>query len=178
MGAQLPQGCLAAIQGNMTAPKDFAWVVPKPVVIVVHLNNHPAWALVDSGSLGDFMLTALVDQLKVKKIELQKPLMFQLAIQGSHSKVNWGVKPEFEYQLIKEPWYFDVVNLSNYDITLGTPWIFRHRVNFGLNLAKVVVGSNKSVLIQWGSVTKIASQAMELLEEILEQARQYLTDYA
>jgi len=133
---------------------------------------------VDSGSLGDFMLTALVDQLKVKKIELQKPLMFQLAIQGSHSKVNWGVKPEFEYQLIKEPWYFDVVNLSNYDITLGTPWIFRHRVNFGLNLAKVVVGSNKSVLIQWGSVTKIASQAMELLEEILEQARQYLTDYA
>jgi len=61
----------------------------------VKVNGHPACALIDLDSLGDFMSTSLVDQLKLKEVELKKLLTLQLTVQGSCSKVNWGVKPEF-----------------------------------------------------------------------------------
>ena len=41
-GVQIPQGSWAALQCNATIPKDFTHTVPKPVVVVVHLNGHPA----------------------------------------------------------------------------------------------------------------------------------------
>ena len=42
MQVQIPQGTLAALQHNAAMPKDFTQVVPKPVVIVVNINSHPA----------------------------------------------------------------------------------------------------------------------------------------
>jgi hypothetical protein len=82
-GIQVPRGTYAALQRNAAIPKDFARMVPKPVVVVVRINENPARALLDSGSLGDFMSTSLADQLKVKKTALEKPLTLQLAVQGS-----------------------------------------------------------------------------------------------
>jgi hypothetical protein len=110
-------------------------MVPKPVVIVIHINRHPARALLDSGSLGDFMSTSLADQLKVCKVALKKPLPLQLAVKGSRSKVNWGTTVNFKYQSINEERYFDITNLSNYDLILGTPWLYAHRMTIGLNPA-------------------------------------------
>ena len=67
-------------------------LVPKPiVVVVVQINGQPACALLDLGSLGDFVSTSLEDQLKLSKVRLVKPLALQLAVQGLHSKINWGV---------------------------------------------------------------------------------------
>jgi hypothetical protein len=97
MRAQIPQGTLAALQHNAAVPKDFTCIVPKPIVIVVQVNGQPAQASIDSGSLGDFVSTSLADQLKLSKVQLEKPLVLQLAVQGSHSKVNWGIQAEFRY---------------------------------------------------------------------------------
>ena len=177
-GVQIPRGTLAALQRNAAIPKDFTRVVPKPVVVVVHINGHPARALLDSGSLGDFVSTSLVDQLKLTKVKLKKPLALQLAVQGSCSKVNWGVHGEFRYQGISGKRYFDVANLSNYDLILGTPWLFQHRVTVGLNPACVVVGSDEPLPIRGDDVARIASRAVELLEENLEKARAELVEYA
>ena len=177
-GVQIPRGTLAALQRNAVIPKDFTRVVPKPVVVVVHINRHPARALLDSGSLGDFMSTSLVDQLKLPKVELRKPLALQLAVQGSRSKVNWGAHGEFRYQGISGKRYFDVANLSNYNLILGTPWLFQHRVTVGLNPACVVVGSDEPLPIRGDDVTRIASRAVEVLEENLEKARAELVEYA
>ena len=82
-GIQVPQGSYAGLQCNATVSKDFTRMVPKPVVIVVHINGHPACALLYSGLLEDFMSTSLADQLKVRKVVLKKPLPLQLAIKGS-----------------------------------------------------------------------------------------------
>jgi hypothetical protein len=38
--------------------------------------------------------------LGLEKKELRSPLVLQLAVQGSRSKVNWGVDVHFEYQKI------------------------------------------------------------------------------
>ena len=75
-----------ALQRNSAVAKDFKRVIPKPVVVVVQINGHPARALIDSGSLADFMSTTLAEQLDVPRIELTKLLTVQLAAQGSRSK--------------------------------------------------------------------------------------------
>jgi hypothetical protein len=102
----------------------------------------------------------------------------QLAVQGSHSKVNWGIKAELWYQQINGKHYFDVANLLNYDLILGMPWLFQHRITMGLNPACVIVGSDSPLLIREDDVTKIASRAVEILEENLNKARADLIEYA
>ena len=65
-------------------------------------NGHQAHTLVDSGSLGDFMVSTLADQLQVHRTPLHTPLSVQLAAQGSHTKVNYGTTVHFQYQTINE----------------------------------------------------------------------------
>ncbi|THV04528.1 hypothetical protein K435DRAFT_621235, partial [Dendrothele bispora CBS 962.96] len=59
-------------------------------VVVVNIAGKPVRVLLDTGSLGDFMSSALADQLKVKRITLEKPIQFHLAVQDSQSKINTG----------------------------------------------------------------------------------------
>ncbi|KAF4568137.1 hypothetical protein EYR36_010146, partial [Pleurotus pulmonarius] len=87
-GQQVDRNKYAAIQRNTVVAKDSSCSIPKPVVITVEINGGAAVALLDSGSLGDFMSCNLADQLVAKKIELATPLPLQLAVQGSRSKVN------------------------------------------------------------------------------------------
>jgi Retroviral aspartyl protease len=134
-GVQIPQNQYAGLQQNAAAVKDPSCKVPRPVIVEVTLNGQPAKALIDSGSLSDFISNTLVDQLKCRKRELKTPLTLQLAVQGSHSKVNWGVTIDFAYQNIKEKQYFDATNLSNYDLILGTPFLFQHQATIGFNPA-------------------------------------------
>jgi hypothetical protein len=47
------------------------------------------------------MSTTLADQLKVEKVQLEKPLPVQLAVHGSRTKVNWGALVDFAYQKMK-----------------------------------------------------------------------------
>ena len=75
-------------------------MVPKPLVIVVQINGHPAYALMDSGLLGDFISSTLVQQLHIRKKELSSPVPVQLAIQGSCSCINFGATTQLEYQSI------------------------------------------------------------------------------
>ena len=41
-GIQVPQGSYAALEQNATVVKDFKRPVPKPIVVMVHINRHPA----------------------------------------------------------------------------------------------------------------------------------------
>jgi len=82
-GQQVAQGRYPVIQRNAAVTQDFRRLIPKPIVVVVHINGCPARALIDTGSLADFMSSTLADQLKIKQITLEKPLTIQLAVQGS-----------------------------------------------------------------------------------------------
>ncbi|KAG6825929.1 hypothetical protein H0H93_016960, partial [Arthromyces matolae] len=106
------------IERNASRPKDPSRMIPDPVVVTVKLNGKPVRALVDSGSLGDFVSTTVVGQLGLKKEELKSPLSVLLAAQGSRSKINYGVSAKFEYAGILEDRHFDVMNLSGYDMIL------------------------------------------------------------
>ena len=124
---QVPRGTYPAVQRNAAAVR-LNRAVPKPVVIVAKLNGQPLRALIDSGSLGDFVSSTLADQLAMRKEKLSSPFGLQLTVQGSRSKTNCGVKTLLEYQGISTERYFDVINVSQYDLILGTPWLFQHRM--------------------------------------------------
>ena len=118
------------------------------------INGHPVCALLDSGSLGDFMSSSLAEQLAIKQLELDTPLSLQLAVQGSQSKVNSRAVVRLEYQEIKEECSFDIININNYDLILGTPWLYQHRVCIGFNLARIMVGSGAVLPLTSGKDTR------------------------
>jgi hypothetical protein len=66
------------------------------------VNGVPVRGLIDTGSLGDFVSSTLVDQLKLKRTNLDKPLGLQLAVQGSRSKINSVTRVNYTYQNIRD----------------------------------------------------------------------------
>lgn len=169
---------ISHLQRNAGTPRDFRRMIPEPIVVVVQINEHPARALLDSGSLADFMSAKLAHQLGVSTFELEKPLPVHLAVQGSRAKINSGCKAEFAYQSIREDRYFDVVNLLNYDLILGTPFFFQHKVSVGFNPITVDIGSSVALPIEGKQLRVLESRAAELLESHLEVARCELREYA
>jgi len=122
---------------------------------------------VDSGSLGDFISSMLAKQLHVERDEFTMPVMVQLAVQGSRSKLNYNAKVQIEYQMINEKRSFDMINLTNYDLILGTPWLYQHQVSIGLNPIHIVVGSNDSLPMKGTGIMKLSSGAMTVVQENL-----------
>jgi len=168
----------SALERNAAIMKDTTRTIPKPVVVVVHVNEQPARALVDTGSLADFMSLNLAEQLQVKRAWLEKPLPIQLAVQGSRSKVNFGVNVRFQYQGTDYQRYFDVINLGNYDIILGTPFLYQHQALVGLNSSRLIIGCKEPKEMRGPQVSVLESRATEVYEESLEKVRRYLHELA
>jgi hypothetical protein len=53
------------VERNSARVKDLNHTILKPLIVVIQINGQPAHALIDSGSLADFMSTNLAEQLKV-----------------------------------------------------------------------------------------------------------------
>ena len=166
------------IQCSAAATRDPTCQIVEPLRIVVSINGHQACALMDSGSLGDFMAGAHTEQFQVRRTPLQTPLSVQLAAQGSCTKVNYGTTARFQYQMIDEDQYFDIMNLSNYDLILGTAWMYQHSVTIGLNPPCIIIGSKTSLPIQGGGTLKLASRSMQVVEDEVAAARVLLIEYA
>ncbi|KIL59513.1 hypothetical protein M378DRAFT_1067799 [Amanita muscaria Koide BX008] len=148
---------------------DFKRVIPKPIVVEVRINGQAARALIDSGSEADFLSTTLADQLKLRKDLLAKQLNIHLAVHGSRSKTNASVLVNFQYQGIDESRRFDVSNLDNYDIILGTPFWYQHKVLGGLNPTRVIIGSDASLPMSGDEVNVVQSAAADVFEDDLER---------
>ena len=154
--------------------KDQSKKVPEPVVVLAKVNGQQIRALLDTGSMADFLSTTLVDQLDLRKEYYSKPLSVQLAVHGSRPKINCGVRVNFQYQNISCERRFDVANLDNYDAILGTPFLFQHKVAVGINPPCVVVGSDTPVKLEGPDVITINSAAADLTEDELGQLRNEL----
>lgn len=160
-----------SLERTAARPKDLRRRIPRPVVVIVKVNGKPVRALLDTGSMADFISTTIVDQLKLETEVLVKPLPVQLAVHGSRSKINHSATVDFSYQGISGKRRFDVVNLDNYDMILGTPFLFQHRVAVGFNPTRVVVGSDIPLDMKGEKITVIASAAADLMETELDRIR-------
>jgi hypothetical protein len=84
-------------------PKTPERVVAKPIIVVATVNGRPVRALIDSGSLRDLISTTIADQLHLKRRELEEPIVLQLAVQGSRSRINHSVTVNLKYQDVHGP---------------------------------------------------------------------------
>jgi hypothetical protein len=177
-GVQVDRHKYPALQRNASQVKGRHRILPKPVVVSVIVNDHPARALLDSGSLGDFISSTLTDQLHVQKKTLDVPLSLQLAVQGSRSKVNYAASVRLRYQGIDEERTLDVININSYDLILGTPWLYQHKVCLGFNPARVIIGNDESMPLKVSPDTKLLIHSLSMEDRRLEEAREELRRYA
>jgi hypothetical protein len=70
------------------------------------------------------------------------------------------------------------MNLGSYDLILGTPFLFQHRVTLGFNEARVMVGSDKSLPIVGENVLKLSACMAELVNNDVETVRSNLMEEA
>ena len=173
-GIQVDRNKFPSLQCNAASQKTLGRRVPKPIVVTVQLNGQPCRALLDSGSLGDFVSSTLADQLKLKKKTLESPLTVQLAVSGSRTKVNASTEARLKYQGIDELRTFDIININSYDMILGTPWLWQHQVCLGFNKARVVIGSDNSIPSTEGADTKPLVYSLGIEEGRLERVREEL----
>ena len=150
-GIQVDRNEYPALQHNAVRIKGQHRIIPKHIVVKVTINQHPAQALLDSGSLGDFISSTLADQLKLQRQTLDTPLALQLVVQGLRSEVNATTSAQLKYQGIDEQCTFDIINLSSYDLILGTPWMYQHQICLGFNSSHIIVGSDEALLIAEGA---------------------------
>lgn len=106
---------------------------------------------------------------------LDSPLSLQLAVQGSRSKVNTRVTVQLRYQNIEESRTLD---LNNYDLVLGTPWMYQHQVCIGFNPARVVIGSDPPLPLKPGPESKLMMATLTPEERRVELVREELQQYA
>ncbi len=174
----VPANAIPALERNAMRPKDPSRVIPVPLIVEVMINGHKARALLDTGCMADFLSTTLADQLKVHTTVLESAIPVNLAVQGSRSKINRTALVDLEYQSIACKRQFDVVNLENYDVILGTPFFFQHRVAIGLNPSRVSIGSDTPLRIEGENTSVVLSAAATLLEGELDNLREMLRQEA
>jgi len=179
-GVQVDRNKYESIQRNASRVKGVdERLLPKPIIVKIKVNELPIRALIDTGSLGDFVSATVIDQLKLKRTVLDKPLGLQLAVQGSRSKINSFVNMNYSYQNITDSRRFDVANLNDYDVILGTPWIYQHQVCIGLNPARIFIGSDEPLSIKAGTDTKyLLGAAAFAFDDEMINAREELMAYA
>jgi hypothetical protein len=73
--------------------------------------------------------------IKAHKLEEQVPL--QLGTVGSHSRINFGLFAEFKIGEILNKHYFDVVNIDQYDVILGTVFMRKYGMVLDFELNEV-----------------------------------------
>lgn len=144
------------VQRTAMQPKDASRRIPTPIIIDAKVNS--------SGSLGDFMSTTLCDQLKLVCDRLSTPMTRKMAVSGSQSKVNVQAKARLTYQEIDTEKIFDVINLSGYDLILGTAFMHAHKVVMGFDPHGVSVGSSVPLPLSGPEISIIDSMTAQIVK--------------
>ena len=165
---------MTALEQNAAKPKDFTRIVPKAIIVQCHIEGQSMRALIYSGSFSDFISTVMVDQLKLTAAHLVKPIACQMAASGSRTMITSSVEAKFTYQDINEQRRFDVINLENHDVILGTPFLWQHKMILGFNPAKIIVGNNGALPLEGEEIAKISSMTADFANTNLESLRELL----
>ena len=70
------------------------------------------------------------------------------------------------------------MNVQNYNLILGTLFLFQHKVMIRLNGSCMVIGSKEPLPIKGDQVQVLESYATEVLEERISEVRQQLYELA
>jgi hypothetical protein len=94
----------------------------------IDVDGLKAHVLIDPGCTTDLMSSDFAKVAKVKPVRLEKPMALQLAVSGSRSKVNFGTWAPLKLDGLEETRYFDIANVDQFDMILGTPFLWANRI--------------------------------------------------
>ena len=100
------------------------------IEVTVPINGLLARVLLDGGSNTNMISPEFATVAKAPAIELQEQMTLQLAVTGSHSKINYGTWVPIKFGPVDAKVYFDIANIEGYDAILGTPFLWE----FGVSL--------------------------------------------
>lgn len=172
----IDQGAL--LRDTSARVKDPARMIPEPIVVMVQVNGKPCRALIDTGALADFISPKLVDQLKIECEELEQPLTVHMASQGSKVKVKYAALVHFKYASIRESRKFDVMNLDEHDMVLGTPFLYQHQVLVGFNPTRIWIESPKALPIKGMHTSELAARSAQFEADQIKQCKEEIIEYA
>lgn len=93
--------------------------------------------------------------------------------------MNARATVQLKYQGIDKSRTLDIINLNNYDLILGTPFMYQHQICLGFNPARVVIGSDEPLPLKAGLDTKLMAAMIDTPEEKrIESVRENLRKYA
>ncbi len=154
---------LHAVEQKVTESRDFTRNVPMPIVVAAHVNGNVVQALLDTGSMADFLSKSVADKLGLQVELLRQPLPVQLPVHGSGSSIDSCTTVDFAYQDICCKRSFDIIDLDDYDMILGTPFLFQYQVSIALNPVQVRIGSVEPITIQGEDTAAIESAAADII---------------
>jgi hypothetical protein len=83
------------------------------------------------------------------QIQLDNPVGLQMALIGSHGRINYRITIPVEVGPVTRPVYFDIANIERYDVILGTLFMKQHRVALDFTNNEVVIGSHRLPDLFW-----------------------------
>lgn len=97
------------------------------MVVPVKVNSLEAYALLDTGSTMLSIMHNFTQVAKLRVLQLKNPVPLQLRMIGSCSMINFRTWACLELgPIIKNDAYMNVVNLNQYDMVLGMPFMHKH----------------------------------------------------
>ena len=99
------------------------------VEMTISINGVNARELLDTRSTTDMISPSFVGVTRLSTIELEMPMALQLAVSGSRAKINYGTRARVEFGSISEDRYFDISNIDDYDVILGTPFCWSNGIS-------------------------------------------------
>ncbi|KZS86389.1 hypothetical protein SISNIDRAFT_476478 [Sistotremastrum niveocremeum HHB9708] len=152
--------------------------VPLPLILTAMLNGHECQCLIDSGSLVDVVSAKLADLLRLELDAFSQPVPVGMAVSGSRAVINFSAEVDFKCLGISEKRRFDVANIDQYDLILGTPFLYQHKITFGFNPFEISVGSVISLPLKGETIHTIHSHAVNMVDASIEPIRQALKEEA
>ena len=92
--------------------------------------------------------------------------------------IHWCTNAHVIFDKINETRHFDIMNLQDYDIILGTPFLFQHKISIALNPSQVYVRSANSLPVHGEQVSKISSRVIDARTQAIEPARDLIMRHA
>jgi hypothetical protein len=83
---------------------------------------------------------------------------------GSQGTLHHTVNARLVYPDVDERRDFDVGNIANYDVILGTPWLFQHSVRLSFNPSSVYIESKRALPMEGSSVIQLNSISTDIFE--------------
>ena len=95
----------------------------------IDVDGIKAHALIDPGCTTDLISGDFVRVCQLNSVKLEKLMALQLAVSGSRSKVNYGTWATLNFQEFKDKRYFDIANIDQFDMILGTPFLWSNGIS-------------------------------------------------